>query len=292
MFLPGQGPRDQRPPNENPDAYISRGSLCQVSGDSRSIVLFLFPQVFYLMMSWPEPMNHWIPPPYRASKHASEPIYWDSLPEELTNLTSLLYWPPTGGYKDDFLVSTSPRTSTYHLKDPAQANYALGSNLEAILVARDHQGRPKTHGGDLFRAKLLGQELKAGVPGEVKDLENGTYLLSFPLLWAGSAQVQVRLIHSSEAVGVLQRVWKGKRATVDFRGYFRGRNGTQETVICNVDSQSTGAKGPTCQYRDVVSGELWFCAQPSTLPCDALVGHSSGSYLKVTTRHDEEVMAG
>ncbi|KAH0520370.1 NXPE family member 3 [Microtus ochrogaster] len=244
------------------------------------------------MMSWPEPMNRWIPPPHRASKHASEPNNWDSLPQELTNLTSLLYWPPTGGDKDDFLASTSPRTSTYRLKGPAQTNYTLGSNLEAILVARDHKGRPKTHGGDLFRAQLLGQELKAGVPGEVKDLENGTYLLSFPLLWAGPAQVQVRLIHSSEVVRVLQRVWKGKRATVDFRGYFRGRDGTQETVICNVDPQSTGAQGPTCQYRDVVSGELWFCAQPSTLPCDALVGHSSGSYLKVTTRHDEELMAG
>ncbi|XP_075831295.1 NXPE family member 3-like isoform X3 [Microtus pennsylvanicus] len=253
------------------------------------IVLIL---VFYLMMSWPEPMNHWIPLPHRASKHASEPNNWNSLSQKLTNLTSLLYWPPTGGDKDDFLASTSPQTSTYHLKGPAQATYTLGSNLEAILVARDHQGRPKTHGGDLFRAQLLGRELKAGVPGEVKDLENGTYLLSFPLLWAGPAQVQVRLIHSSEAVGVLQRVWKGKRATVDFRGYFQGRNGTQEAVICNVDPQSTGAQGPTCQYRDVVSGELWFCAQPSTLPCDALVGHSSGSYLKVTTQHDEELMAG
>ncbi|XP_041504864.1 NXPE family member 3-like isoform X2 [Microtus oregoni] len=244
------------------------------------------------MMSWPEPMNRWIPPPHRASKHASEPNNWNSLPQEFTNLTRLLYWPPTGGDKDDFLASTSPRTSTYRLKGPAQTNYTLGSNLEAILVARDHKGRPKTHGGDLFRAQLLGQELKAGVPGEVKDLENGTYLLSFPLLWAGPAQVQVRLIHSSEVVRVLQRVWKGKRATVDFRGYFRDRDGAQETVICNVDPQSTGAQGPTCQYRDVVSGELWFCAQPSTLPCDALVGHSSGSYLKVTTRHDEELMAG
>uniref|UniRef100_A0A8C8TJH7 NXPE C-terminal domain-containing protein n=1 Tax=Peromyscus maniculatus bairdii TaxID=230844 RepID=A0A8C8TJH7_PERMB len=256
------------------------------------IFLFLYPQVFYLMMSWPEPRKHWFPPPRPASEYVSEPNDWDSLSQELTNLTNLLYWPPTDGNRDDFLASTSPKTSTYRLKGPAQSSYTLGSNLEAILVARDHQGRPKTHGGDLFRAKLLGRELKAGVPGEVKDLENGTYLLSFPLLWAGWAQVQVRLIHSSEAVGVLQRIWRGKRATVDFRGYFRGRNGTQETVICNVDPQSTGAKGPTCQYRDVVSGEDWFCAQPSTLPCDALVGHSSGSYLNVTTPHDEDLLAG
>lgn len=243
-------------------------------------------------MAWLEPIKSWLPPPHPASKCVSETIDWDLLPQELTNLTSLLYWPPTGGDRDDFLATTSPQTSTYTLKGPAQASYTLGSNLEAILVARDHQGRPKTHGGDLFRAKLLGPELRAGVPGEVTDLENGTYLLSFPLLWAGWAQVQVRLIHSSEAVGVLQRVWRERRATVDFRGYFRGRDGTRETVICNVDPQSTGAKGPTCRYRDVVSGEVWFCAQPSALPCNALVGHSSGSYLKVTTPRDEDLLAG
>uniref|UniRef100_A0A8C2LIN0 Neurexophilin and PC-esterase domain family, member 5 n=1 Tax=Cricetulus griseus TaxID=10029 RepID=A0A8C2LIN0_CRIGR len=247
--------------------------------------------VICLIMSWLEPMNRWLPPPNAVSEYVSETINWDRLPQELANLTSLLYWPPTGRNRDDFLASTSPKTSTYRLKSPAQATYTLGSNLEAILVARDHQGRPKIHGGDLFRAKLLGPELKAGVPGEVKDLENGTYLLSFPLLWAGQAQVQVRLIHSSEAVGVLQRIWREKRATVDFRGYFRGRDGTEETVICNVDPQSTGAKGPTCRYSDVVSGEVWFCAQPSTLPCNALVGHSSGSYLKVTTPRDEDLLA-
>lgn len=158
-------------------------------------------------------------------------------------------------------------------------------------MARDYRGKPKTHGGDLFRAQLLGPDLKAGVSGDVQDLENGTYLLSFPLLWAGLAQVQVRLIHSSEAVGVLRRIWREKRATVDFRGYFRGPTGTEETVICNVDPQATGATGPICQYRDVDSGELWFCAQPPTLPCNSLIGHSSGHYLNVTTLHDEALLA-
>lgn len=266
-------------------------SVVTLTNSFPDIFLLLYPQLFCLMMYWPEPMMRRLPQPRPASENVS--INWDSFPQELTNMTSLLYWPPTGGDKDDFLASTSPQTSTYHLKGPAQATYALGTHLEAILVARDHRGRPKTHGGDLFRAQLLGPEVKAGVPGEVKDLENGTYLLSFPLLWAGRAQVQVRLIHSSEAVGVLQRVWREKRATVDFRGYFQGTNGSKEVVICNVDPESTGTKGPTCQYRDVVSGEIWFCAQPSTMPCNALVGHSSGSYLKVTTPHDEEeLLAG
>ncbi|XP_010607399.1 NXPE family member 3 isoform X1 [Fukomys damarensis] len=251
--------------------------------------------VFYLKVFWPDSITYRPPGPRPVSEFASgfmEPSFFlDSLPQVLINLTSLLYWPPTPGDGRNLLASTSPQTSTYHLKGPTQASYTLGGYLEAVLVARDHWGRPKTHGGDLFRAQLLGPELKAGVPGDVQDLENGTYLLSFPLLWTGRAQVQVRLIHSSEAVGVLRRIWREKRATVDFRGYFRGTQGPEEIVICNIDPQSTGAKRSICQYKDAVSGELWFCAQPPTLPCDSLVGHSSGSYLKVTTPHDENLLA-
>ncbi|XP_058426515.1 NXPE family member 3-like [Diceros bicornis minor] len=268
----------------------------QFKGYKNLIVALVFlAWIIYFKISLPDSTIPRPPKPRPASKSASKstesPSLLASLPQELANLTHLLYWPPTPGDEGDLLASTSPQNSTYHLRGPTQASYALGGYLEVILVARDHRGRPKTHGGDLFRAQLLGPDLKAGVPGDVQDLENGTYLLSFPLLWAGQAQVQVRLIHSSEAVGVLRRIWREKRATVDFRGYFRGPTGAEETVICNVDPQSTGAKGPTCQYRDVDSSELWFCAQPPTLPCDSLVGHSSGSYLKVTTPHDEALLA-
>ncbi|XP_054570875.1 NXPE family member 3-like isoform X2 [Eptesicus fuscus] len=261
-----------------------------------TVVLVFLAWIFYFKLPWPDSTSPRPPAPCCASKSAPKPTespsLLESVSQEFGNLTHLLYWPSSPGEEKDLLASTSPQNSTYHLRGPAQASYVLGGYLEAILVARDHRGRPKTHGGDLFRAQLLGPDLKAGVPGDVQDLENGTYLLSFPLLWAGQAQVQVRLIHSSEAIGVLRRIWREKRATVDFRGYFRGPTGIEETVICNVDPLSIGTRGPTCQYRNVDSGELWFCAQPSTLPCNSLVGHSSGSYLNVTTLHDEALLAG
>nr|KAF6441151.1 hypothetical protein HJG63_012309 [Rousettus aegyptiacus] len=238
------------------------------SGDKMLTVgLVILVWILYFKMSWPDSTIFRPPAPRPASKSASvsteSPSLLYSFPQELANLTHLLFWPPTPGDGGNLLASTSPQTSTYHLRGPAQASYALGGYLEAILVARDYRGKPKTHGGDLFRAQLLGPDLKAGVSGDVQDLENGTYLLSFPLLWAGLAQVQVRLIHSSEAVGVLRRIWREKRATVDFRGYFRGPTGTEETVICNVDPQATGATGPICQYRDVDSGRLEITSQTS-----------------------------
>lgn len=246
---------------------------------------FLYPQILYIRVSWRDSTVPLPPQPHPAHKSSG------SLPQELSELTHLLHWPPTLRDGGDLLASTSPQTSTYHLRGTFKASYTLGGYLEAILIARDHQGRPKTHGGDLFRAQLLGPYLKAGVPGDIQDLENGTYLLSFPLLWAGQAQVQVRLIHSSEAVGVLRGIWRDQWATVDFTGYFRGPTGYEEIVTCNVNPLLTGEEESTCHYRDEDSGELWFCARPPTLPCNSLVGHSSGHYWNVTTPHEEALLA-
>ncbi|KAB1263023.1 NXPE family member 3 [Camelus dromedarius] len=188
----------------------------------------------------------------------------------------------------DLLASTSPKTSTCHLRDPAQASYTLGGYLEAVLITRDHQGRPKTHGGDLFRAQLLGPDLKAGVPGDVKDLENGTYLLSLPLLWAGQAQGQVQLIHSSEAVRVLRGIWRDQWATVDFMGYFQGPTGYEEIVTCNVNPLLIREEGSACHYRDEDSGpkpsgfyhqNMWHslsCSSRSFSTADSVLGCLAG----------------
>ncbi|XP_063089681.1 NXPE family member 3-like [Cavia porcellus] len=241
--------------------------------------------ILYFRISWTESTAPLPPAPRPANKSSG------FFSRTLVNLTHLLYWPLTPRHKRDILASTSAKTSTYHLGGLTQTSYTLGGYLEAVLVARDHEGRPKTHGGDLFRAQLLGPSLHSGVLGDVRDLENGIYLLSFPLLWAGMAQVQVRLIHSSEAVEVLRRIWREEGATVDFTGYFRGPTGYEENMTCNTNPLLFGEKEDICYYKDEDSGELWYCAQPQTLSCDSLVGHSAGRYWKVTTPYEDALLA-
>ncbi|XP_038624178.1 NXPE family member 3-like [Tachyglossus aculeatus] len=233
----------------------------------------LWPAAFLRSQPCPRPEPSLEPPARRAPRPPAPP-----------DLEALLSWPDTPGDGGDPAAATSPLTSTYGLRAPPGAAYPLGGRLRALLVARDHRGQPKAHGGDLFRARLYSPGLQAGAPGAVRDLGNGTYLLSFPLLWAGEARVEVKLIHSSEAVAVLRRVRRERAATVNFTGYFRA-GPEREEAECNVEPPA-GA-GPVCRYPDGQTGETWFCARPRRLPCRALVGHSFGSYLKVTTKHDE-----
>lgn len=142
----------------------------QFKGYKNLIVALVFlVWILYFILSLPDSTIHRPPGPRAASKSACKPTEYPShlsfLPQELANLTHLLYWPPTPGDEGDLLASTSPQTSTYHLRGPAQASCALGGFLEVILVARDHQGRPKTHSEDLFWAQQLTPDVKVGSLG-------------------------------------------------------------------------------------------------------------------------------
>ncbi|XP_027808715.2 NXPE family member 3-like isoform X2 [Marmota flaviventris] len=115
------------------------------------VVLAIVSWVLYFRIFWSGNSDPWPPKSPSADKDPT------SLSLELPNLIHLLYWPLTPGDGGDLLASTSHKTSNYHLRGPAQDTYALGSYLEVVLVARDHRGRPKTHGGDLFQDEDSGE---------------------------------------------------------------------------------------------------------------------------------------
>uniref|UniRef100_A0A8C5MZG1 Uncharacterized protein n=1 Tax=Leptobrachium leishanense TaxID=445787 RepID=A0A8C5MZG1_9ANUR len=119
------------------------------------------------------------------------------------DLLNLSWWPDLPRKKFKFEDSTSPRKTQYHILNK-QDIYKVGETLEVLITAKDHMGRLKTYGGDLFRAKLHSPKKKAAVTGQIKDYGNGSYLTTFLLPWPGEAQVNVRLIHSIEAIAVLK----------------------------------------------------------------------------------------
>lgn len=122
----------------------------------------------------------------------------------LLKVLKVIDWPEPPSAVNHFTFSTSPKNCDYHLLNP-QATYRVSESLKVFITARDHNGRPKNYGGDFFQAKLYSSKVKAGVTGQVKDHNNGSYLATFLLPWPGEAQVHIRLIHSSEAVDVLKK---------------------------------------------------------------------------------------
>ncbi|XP_068184807.1 NXPE family member 3 [Antennarius striatus] len=153
----------------------------------------------------------------------------------------------------------------------------VGDQLEVLVQMHDFQSRPKRYGGDFLLARLHSPEFGAGVAGKVLDHRNGFYSALFPLLWEGLAQVEVTMVHSSEAVAVLRQLREERPDRVYFKSLFR-LGFLSETTVCNMclppDQQ------PLCNYTDLYTGEPWYCYKPKVLSCDTRVNHAKGGYLK------------
>ncbi|XP_035694578.1 NXPE family member 1-like [Branchiostoma floridae] len=123
---------------------------------------------------------------------------------ELFYSTDQLDLPPSHRWIHLFEQVTHPNYTTFVLN--REREYRQGDVLTAVIQARDASGRPKTYGGDFFRAKVVSvQPREASSAGHVTDHGNGTYTVQFPLYWTGGVMVSVQLVHPSEAVMVLQR---------------------------------------------------------------------------------------
>ncbi|KAJ8359638.1 hypothetical protein SKAU_G00161630 [Synaphobranchus kaupii] len=131
---------------------------------------------------------------------------------------------------------------------------------------RNYAGHPKAYGGDFIVARIHSPKLQAGASGDVTDFLNGSYRARFHLFWPGEVQVSVRLIHSSEAVKILQRDRMQDYSKVMHIGTFINGSKT-ETSQCGLRLSSDRA---LCEYRKKEDGEYYACYRPQTLPCDSL----------------------
>uniref|UniRef100_UPI0037E9768C NXPE family member 3-like n=1 Tax=Semicossyphus pulcher TaxID=241346 RepID=UPI0037E9768C len=144
-----------------------------------------------------------------------------------------------------------------------------------MIKIYDFQGQAKKSGGDVLIARLHNKTLGAGVAGQVVDHLNGSYSAVFSLLWEGSAQVEVTLVHSSEAVTVLRRLNKEQPDRLFCTSLFRSGSISQ-TTTCNVCLRET--RKPLCNFTDIRTGEPWFCYKPKQLSCDDRISHTFGGF--------------
>ncbi|KAM8739834.1 NXPE family member 3-like isoform 1-T4 [Acanthopagrus schlegelii] len=217
-----------------------------------------------------------------------EPLSPEDAVEERLLLESTA-WPKTPVLPSPLSLeeTSDPAHSTFTIlpgKDGRQ--WQIGDQLEVTIKMRDFKGRPKNTGGDVLLTRLHNPSLVAGVAGKVVDHLNGTYTAVFSLLWEGSAQVQVTLVHPSEAVTVLQRLNVEEPDRIYFKSVFRSGILSQ-TTACNVCLRPT--QQPQCNYTDARTGEPWFCYKPQNLSCNSRITHSMGEFKQNLKAKEEKL---
>nr|XP_061799569.1 NXPE family member 3-like [Nerophis lumbriciformis] len=216
------------------------------------------------------------------------PSSMEALEEQ--ELLDMIEWPrlPSGSVTPALSQSSDPAHSLFSIVPSKNGKrWCVGDQLEALVHLHDFKGRPKRYGGDFLLARLHWREYEAGVVGRVLDHENGLYTVRFPLLWEGSAQVEVTMVHSSEAVAVLRRLREKRPDRVFFVSLFR-LGLYSETTVCNVCLPQD--HGPLCNYTDLRTGEPWYCYKPKGLSCDTRINHAKGGYLKKVITKKEALL--
>ncbi|XP_061696576.1 NXPE family member 3 [Syngnathoides biaculeatus] len=221
--------------------------------------------------------------------HLGQPASPEEELEERDILDSIAWPQPPPRAASPALCQTSdPARSLFTVVSPIKGRrWYVGDQLEVLVHLHDFDGRPKRYGGDFLLARLHSPEYQAGVAGQVLDHENGLYSARFPLLWEGSARVEVTMVHSSEAVAVLRRLREKRPDRVYFVSLFR-LGLRSETTVCNMCLPQD--QGPLCNYTDPYSGEPWYCYKPKALSCDARINHAKGGYLKNLITNKEALL--
>ncbi|XP_063966448.1 NXPE family member 3-like [Lytechinus pictus] len=193
------------------------------------------------------------------------------------------------------LDMTHPNFTSFHITKTNRNNafkYFVCDELRLIIQARNGINESKTYGGDYFRAKIYTKnstfQASSMSDGEVVDHGNGTYSALFTLKWAGLVNIQVTLVHTSEANYVLRRFQKEEVIRIKYQGRFYSKESKKsKETYCNMDLkvlQKTTAKKKveteSCNFTDTRTGAPWFCVKPQDFPCsDYVMHHGAGSAL-------------
>ncbi|XP_035661728.1 NXPE family member 3-like [Branchiostoma floridae] len=152
--------------------------------------------------------------------------------------------------------------------------YRKGDVLTVKVVARDKEGRPKTYGGDFFRARLVSSDrsLQASSAGHVTDHCNGTYTVQFPLYWVGNVSIKFQLVLPSEgsegSTETATNFRTGDSSTADWR--------TSPSPSQNLHSNASALTTPSlpphrqCDFSKLEANGTWICEKPEKLPCSAI----------------------
>lgn len=166
-----------------------------------------------------------------------------------------------------FDTTSSGKHSKVSLVTPRK-EYCIGEDFVVQIDMFDHLGKWKTYGRDFIRPRLISPDLGAAVSGIVKDFNNGSYHVHFPLYWAGKVKVHILLFHPSEGVAALWRARHSSLGVIGFEGKFE-KLGKEAVSKCGFELNREEGKD-ICEYKDLRYEEAYYCYKVPDFPCESL----------------------
>ena len=164
---------------------------------------------------------------------------------------------------------TSAKTSSYEIVTGNQEKPALGDIIHLKITARDINKRPRTGGEDFWFATLTSNN--ASTSGKVVDYQNGTYSVYFIAGWEGWADINITLVHSSDAVRFLRNVmWNHMR--VEWTGGYGSANGSKANASCSLALSGDTTWTDMCEYpnSNALGKAIFICTKQEGFSCDTL----------------------
>ncbi|XP_077985294.1 NXPE family member 3-like [Glandiceps talaboti] len=165
-----------------------------------------------------------------------------------------------------------------------KTNFKTGDYIHVVIEAVDNNGRRRQRGGDFFEPVMYNTKLEKSTAGRVVDYGNGTYSVYFYAAWQGTADFNISLAFTREAILFLnhdilyvepQGVWQAK---------FSNGN-ISEIRNCSILSEGTWED--VCEYTNpaALGKTVFICKRPEYLSCENFISlyHAIRNIEKVTT---------
>ena len=165
--------------------------------------------------------------------------------------------------------TTSAKTSSYEIVIGNQETPVLGDIVHLRITARDINKRPRNGGEDFWFATLTSNN--ASTSGKVVDYQNGTYSVYFFAGWEGWADIDITLVHSSDAVRFLRDVmWNHMR--IEWTGGYESANGSKAKGSCALALSGDTTWTDMCKYpnSNALGKAIFMCTKQKGFPCDTL----------------------
>ncbi|XP_077985266.1 NXPE family member 3-like [Glandiceps talaboti] len=165
-----------------------------------------------------------------------------------------------------------------------KTEFKTGDYIHIVIEAVDNNGRKRHRGGDFFEPVMYNQKLEKSTAGRVVDYGNGTYSVYFYAAWQGTADFNINLAFTREAILFLNHDILYSEPQGVWQATFSNGN-ISEIKNCSILSEGTW--DDICEYTNSASlGQTVFgCERPEYLACDDFVNlyHTIKNIEKVTT---------